>query len=326
MGILLNHIATYLPATILTNDDLEVQFNTPKEQLFKNTGIERRYVSAPGELSSDMAVEAFHLLLEKHQIDKSKIDFLIFCSEGFDYKAPATSCILQDRLGLSKAIGCVDLPYGCSGYIYGLGMAHAYLMSGMCENVLFLTGDMPTTVIHKDDLELRSIFSDIATATIITRSSFKQHFIFGTDGSGYKNLIVEHSSTREPQTIEKLQKNNMIYGHMKMQSTEIFLFAVKLVPELVKDILAKYEYELEDIDLFVFHQASYFMLEVIRKKCRIPKEKFFINIKNFGNSVASTIPVALNDAEQQGVLKKGMKVMLAGFGIGYSWGATIIEY
>ena len=121
MGVLLDHIATYLPAAILTNDDLEIQFNIPKEQLFKNTGIERRYISAPGELSSDMAVKAFDVLLEKHKIDKSEIDFLIFCSEGFDYKAPATSCILQDRLGLSKNIGCVDLPYGCSGYIYGVG-------------------------------------------------------------------------------------------------------------------------------------------------------------------------------------------------------------
>ncbi len=326
MGVLLNHIATYLPETILTNDDLALQFNTSKEQIFKNTGINKRYVSARGEISSDMVVKAAESLFKDKAIDKSEIDFLIFCSEGFDHKGPATSCLIQNRLGLSTNIACVDLPYGCSGYVYGLGMANAYLMSGMCHKVLFLTGDMATTVIHKDDVELKSIFSDIGTANLITKSSFNQHFIFGTDGSGYTNLIVDHSASRNPQTIEKLQENNMPLGHMKMQSTEIFLFAVKTVPKLVADILKKYEYGIDDVDLFVFHQASYFMLEVIRKKCKIPKDKFFVNIENFGNSVSSTIPVALNDAERQGILKKGMKVMLAGFGIGYSWGATIIEY
>ena len=113
---------------------------------------------------------------------------------------------------------------------------------------------------------------------------------------------------------------------MKMNSTEVFLFAVKRVPVLIDDILKKHNCSVDDIDLFVFHQASYFMLDVIRRKCKIPKEKFFVNIENFGNSVSSTIPVALYDAEQKGVLKKGMKVVLAGFGIGYSWGATIIKY
>jgi 3-oxoacyl-[acyl-carrier-protein] synthase-3 len=205
-------------------------------------------------------------------------------------------------------------------------MANDYLTSGMCKKVLFLTADMATTVIHKDDLELKSIFSDIGSASLITKSDYNQHFIFGTDGSGYHNLIVDHSASRNPQTIEKLQENNMPLGHMKMQSTEIFVFAVKTVPKLVAEILEKHNYTVDDIDLFVFHQASYFMLDVIRRKCKIPKEKFFVNIENFGNSVSSTIPVALYDAEQRGVLKKRMKVLVAGFGIGYSWGATIIEY
>ena len=326
MSISINHISTYLPKTILTNDDLASQFNTSTEQIFKNTGIYQRYVSSIGEISSDMAVKAAQNLFTDYKVDISEIDFLIFCSEGFDHKGPSTSCLIQHRLGLKNATICVDLPYGCSGYVYGLGMANAYLVSGMCKKVLFLTADMATTVIHKDDLELRSIFSDIGTASLIEQSDYNQHFIFGTDGSGYNNLIVDHSASRNPQTIEKLMENNMPLGHMKMQRTEIFIFAVKTVPKLVEQVLEKHQYGIGDIDLFVFHQASYFMLDVIRRKCKIPKEKFFTNIEKFGNSVSSTIPVALNDAEQQGVLKKGMKVLVAGFGIGYSWGATIIEY
>lgn len=326
MAVSLNYISIYLPPTILTNEELSEQFSVSSEQIFKNTGIKKRYVSTPGEISSDMAVKAAETLFTDNAIDRSDIDFLIFCSEGFDHKGPSTSCLIQHRLGLSKEITCVDLPYGCSGYVYGLGMANAYLTSGMSKKVLFLTADMATTVIHKDDLELKSIFSDIGTATIITKATYNEHFIFGTDGSGYHNLIVDHSASRNPQTIEKLKENNMPLGHMKMQSTEIFVFAVKTVPKLVSDILVKHNYTIDDIDLFVFHQASYFMLDVIRRKCKIPKEKFFVNIEQFGNSVSSTIPVALNDAEKQGVLKKGMKVLVAGFGIGYSWGATIIEY
>lgn len=326
MAVSLNYISVYLPPTILTNEGLSEQFNVSSEQIFKNTGIKKRYVSTPGEISSDMAVKAAETLFNDNAIDRSDIDLLIFCSEGFDHKGPSTSCLIQHRLGLSKEITCVDLPYGCSGYVYGLGMANAYLTSGMCKKVLFLTADMATTVIHKDDLELKSIFSDIGTATLITGATYNEQFIFGTDGSGYHNLIVDHSASRNPQTIEKLKENNMPLGHMKMQSTEIFVFAVKTVPKLVSDILVKHNYTIDDIDLFVFHQASYFMLDVIRRKCKIPKEKFFINIEQFGNSVSSTIPVALNDAEKQGVLKKGMKVLVAGFGIGYSWGATIIEY
>jgi 3-oxoacyl-[acyl-carrier-protein] synthase III len=325
MSIRINHISTYLPKNIITNEELATEFNSSEEQIFKNTGIKQRYGSSKGEIPSDMAVKAAENLFESYNIDRNEIDFLIFCSEGFDHKGPSTSCLIQHRLGLGTHIGCIDLPYGCSGYIYGIGMSNALLTSLMAKKVLFLTADIPSKVSHKKDLELRSIFSDIGTASLITKAEVEQHFIFGTDGRGYNNLIVDHSATRNPQ-IESEFLEDLPYGQMKMNSTEVFLFAVKNVPILVDSILNKHNCKLDDIDLFVFHQASYFMLDVIRRKCKIPKEKFFVNIENFGNSVSSTIPVALNDAEQKGVLKRGMKVMLAGFGIGYSWGATIIKY
>jgi 3-oxoacyl-[acyl-carrier-protein] synthase-3 len=325
MPISITHISTYLPQNVITNEQLAKEFNSSEELIFKNTGIKQRYGSGPGEIPSDMAVKAAEQLFLTSEINKSEIDFLIFCTEGFDHKGPSTSCLIQHRLGLGTHVGCIDLPYGCSGYVYGIGMANALLTSLMARKVLFLTADIPSKVSHKKDLELRSIFSDIGTATIITKGEGEQHFIFGTDGGGYDNLIVDHSATRNPQ-IEGSFLEDLPYGHMKMNSTEVFLFAVKRVPVLIEDILKKHNYSVDDIDLFVFHQASYFMLDVIRRKCKIPKEKFFVNIENFGNSVSSTIPVALYDAEQKGVLKKGMKVVLAGFGIGYSWGATIIKY
>lgn len=325
MGISIQHISIYLPQTILTNEQLAKEFNSEELQIYKNTGIKQRYCSGKDEIPSDMAVKAAKSLFETINIAKNEIDFLIFCSEGFDHKGPSTSCLIQHRLGLSNHVGCIDLPYGCSGYLYGIGMANALLSCSMASKVLFLTADIPTKVSHKKDLELRSIFSDIGTASIITKAENNQHFIFGTDGSGYDNLIVDNSATRNPQ-IKENYLEGLPYGQMKMNSTEVFLFAVKRVPPLINDILLKHNLTIEEIDLFVFHQASYFMLDVIRRKCKIPKEKFFINIENYGNSVSSTIPVALFDAEQKGVLKRGMTVVLAGFGIGYSWGATIIKY
>lgn len=326
MSVKLNHISTYFPEKVLTNEELAAHFpQTTSEALFKGTGIRQRYVSAASQISSDMAVAVCERLFNEVGVNRNEIDFLIFCSEGFDYIAPASSCILQDRTGLPKSIGCIDLPYGCSGYIYGLGLANGLLTSGMVRKVLFVTADIPTKVIHKDDLELRSIFSDIASATLLTKDDSEQHYIFGTDGSGYKNLLVDHSGFRNPHAEDK-KLEQLLCGQMKMNSTDIFLFAVRTVPKLVQELLERYSCSINEIDLFVFHQASYFMLEVIRKKIKVPKEKFFINIENVGNSVSSSIPVALKEAEEKGVLKRGMKVMLAGFGIGYSWGGTIIEY
>src|ERR1035437_5041274 len=150
MSIKLNHISTYFPATVLSNEKLAVDFpQITAEQIFKNTGIKQRYVSAPGEIASDLAVKAAENLFSEYKINREEIDFLIFCSEGFDYIAPASSCIIQHKLGLPKQIGCIDLPYGCSGYLYGLGIANGLVAANMAKHVLFLTADIPTKVIHQ---------------------------------------------------------------------------------------------------------------------------------------------------------------------------------
>ena len=327
MSIQLDNISIYLPEKVLLNEELAKKFHINSDDILKTTKINKRYISAKQELSSDMAIKAANNLFTENNIDKSTIDFLVFCSEGFDYIAPATSCIIQDKLGLSTSIGCFDLPYGCSGYIYGLGLAYGLLKAGIANTILFLTADIPTKGIKNNDIELRSIFSDIATASLLKLTAKgESKFIFGTDGKGALDLYVEKSAYREP--IDKNFKlpKELVNGQMMMNGTNIFLFAVKRVPVLVNEILEKNHLQKEDIDLYVFHQASYFILEVIRKKLKIPSEKFFINIQDYGNSVSSSIPLALYDAEKQGVLKKGMKVLLAGFGIGNSWGATIIDY
>lgn len=328
MSVSINHISIYLPENTLTNNDLSLEFGVSEDQIYKSTKITKRYFSGKNELSSDMAIKAGENLFNETKIDKTEVDFLIFCSEGFDYIAPASSCIIQHKLGLPTTIGCFDLPYGCSGYVYGLGIAYGLLRAGIAKKILFLTADIPTKVIAKNDLELRSIFSDVATASIITIDNSKgdTQFIYGTDGKGALDLYVEKSAFRAPVNPEYILPKELVCGQMLMNGTNIFLFAVKKVPVLINDILEKNKLSKDDIDLYIFHQASFFILDVIRKKMKLPTEKVFVNVQDYGNSVSSSIPLAMYDAEKKGMLKKGMKVVLAGFGIGNSWGATIIEY
>lgn len=329
MGLSIKNISIYLPEKRLTNLELSNHFNIEPEKIFKSTGIENRYIAAENECASDMAVMAAENLFHNEGVNKQEIDFLIFCSECFDYIAPASSCIIQNRLGLPKTIGCFDLAYGCSGYVYGLGLAYGLLKGGIAKKILFLTADTSTKVVAKEDLKLRSIFSDIATASLLEldeNNIDQTQFIFGTDGEGALDLYIEDSCFRKPVAPDYVLHQGMERGKMYMEGINVFSFSVKRIPVLVDDILNKYGLKKEDIDLFIFHQPSIFILETIIKKLSLPKEKVFFNLKEYGNSVSSTIPMSLYDARQQGVLKEGMLVLLAGFGIGYSWGGTILKF
>lgn len=325
MGLSIDKLSIHLPSKVLSNEMLAKEFGTEAADIFKRTGIEKRYLSAPNETASDLAYEAAKKLLA--QEPGRKVDFLIFCSDCFDYIAPATSCILQDRLNLPQDTGCIDLPYGCSGFVYGLGIANGLLHSSMAETILFLTCDTSTKTLHPGNLEQRSLFSDAAVATLISKNNQPANsFVFGSDGGGALDLYIEGSAFRQPQDENLKKENSLPYGQMVMNGTNVFSFALRTVPKLVDDTLKKANVKFEEIDLFVFHQANGFLLETLRRKMNIPKEKFYTNIKDYGNTVASSIPLALYTAKEEKVLKKGMKVLAAGFGVGNSWGATVINY
>jgi 3-oxoacyl-[acyl-carrier-protein] synthase-3 len=209
-------------------------------------------------------------------------------------------------------------------------VANSLINTKVAKNILFLTGDAATKVIHPRDHELRMIFGDAMAVTLISESDSTgiSSFVYGTDGAGAPNLIVEGCCGAEKPTHEWLDKysdaGGMAYGMLSMKGTEILNFSLKKVPPMVKELLEKEKLNMEDINLFIFHQASGFILEVLRRKMKIPKENFFTNIENLGNTVAATLPLALYDAMKAGRAKKGDRVLIAGFGIGYSWGATIL--
>ncbi|MEO8533523.1 MAG: ketoacyl-ACP synthase III, partial [Flavobacterium sp.] len=299
-------ISYYLPESVLSNDLINQEF--PEwgiEKISSKTGINARHISAKDEFSSDMAVKAAEKLFAEHNIDRSEIDFLLFCTQSPDYFLPTTACIIQEKLGLETTIGALDFNLGCSGFVYGLSLAKGLIAGEMAKNVLLITSETYSKFIHHKDKSNKTIFGDAAAATLITSEKgfcSLGHFVFGTDGKGAENLIVKQGGMRFPVS----DKNEDIvdeFGNVRndknlfMNGSEIFNFTGEFVPKLTEAILEKSNLAQEDIDLFVFHQANKYMLNYLRKKIKIPEEKFFIAMEDCGNTVSSTIPIALYEAQ-----------------------------
>jgi 3-oxoacyl-[acyl-carrier-protein] synthase III len=321
-------ISYYLPEEILSNDLIHQQF--PEwgiDKISAKTGISARHISAKEEFSSDMAVKAAEKLFTEHNINRSEIDYLLFCTQSPDYFLPTTACIIQEKLGLETTVGALDFNLGCSGFVYGLSLAKGLIAGEMAKNVLLITSETYSKFIHPKDKSNKTIFGDAAAATLISvEKGFCTigNFVFGTDGKGAKNLIVKQGGMRFPVSNENedivdefgnVQNDKNLY----MNGTEIFNFTGEFVPKLIEAILEKSNLAKEDIDLFVFHQANKYMLNHLRKKIKIPEEKFFIEMEHCGNTVSSTIPIALYEAQKQDRLATSKNLILAGFGVGYSW-------
>jgi len=323
-------ISYYLPEAILSNDLINQDFpEWDIEKISSKTGINSRHISASDEFSSDMAVKAAEKLFEEHNIDRSTIDYLLFCTQSPDYFLPTTACIIQDKLGLNTSIGALDFNLGCSGFVYGLSLAKGLITGEMAKNVLLITSETYSKFIHPKDKSNKTIFGDAAAATLITsHEGFCSigNFVFGTDGKGAENLIVKQGGMRFPVSEENEDIKDE-FGNIRndknlfMNGTEIFNFTGEFVPKLTASILDKSGLTKEDIDLFIFHQANKYMLNHLRKKIKIPEEKFFISMEHCGNTVSSTIPIALYEAQKEGKTTDIKNLILAGFGVGYSWGA-----
>jgi 3-oxoacyl-[acyl-carrier-protein] synthase-3 len=321
----------YLPQKCITNEDIIEEFSEWNiEKIVDKVGVNKRHIASESETAVDMAVSAARKLLD-HGIDKNSIDFLLFCTQSPDYFLPTSACIIQDRLGLLKETGAIDFNQGCSGFIYGLSLAKGLIAANIAKNVLLLTSETYNKRLHPKDKGNRSIFGDGASATLISTEGFAGigEFSLGTDGSGAENLIMQTGGMRSPEKsniIEYDENNNPISpDYIFMNGSEIFSFALTIVPILVTDVLEKNKTLKDDIDIFIFHQANKYMLDSLRKKLKIDEKKFYMYLAEVGNTVSSTIPIALYEAKQNGALKKDMKALLAGFGVGYSWGGCLLH-
>jgi 3-oxoacyl-[acyl-carrier-protein] synthase-3 len=326
-------ISYYIPDGSLNNDDLNALFPTwSADKISSKTGIFQRGIAEPRVSSGDLAYEAAQKLFNAHHILPSDIDFVLLCTQSPDYFLPTTACLLQDRLGIPTSAGALDFNLGCSGYVYGLSLAKGLICAGIAKNILLLTSETYSKYLNEQDKGNRSLFGDAAAATLISTDGLAKigDFELGTDGSGAANLIVKNGAFRNrllAGTDELDEAGNFVKNdnNLYMNGPEIFSFTAKSVPIMVENILQKSNLSMDDVDLFVFHQANEYMLNFIRKKIGIPQEKFYLFLRNCGNTVSSTIPIALSEALKSDI-NPGNKVLLAGFGVGYSWGSTILYF
>ena len=313
----------------------ENKVDNPKNRLTKKTGILSRHICAKDEIASDLAIRAAEKLLS-NKVDRSTIDFLILCTQSPDYYLPTTACVLQDKLGLSNDCGAFDYNLGCSGYIYGLSIAKGLIESGQARKVLLLTAETYSKYINPKDNTVYPLFGDAATATLIEgydeEKSGLEGFVLGTDGAGYHNLIVpvggmkqRHSETAVEEITDEYgnyRTNNDLYMH----GSAISDFALDVVPKTVEKILAKTGMSKEDVDYYVFHQANKFMLQFLQMKCELLDYPYWNDVKEYGNTVSCSIPIALVDMIKANQDKCIEKVMSIGFGVGLSWGGCIIDF
>lgn len=324
-------ISYYLPERVLCNDDLVKEFpEWTVEKVASKIGISCRHIAACNESCSDMAVKAAENLFEEHKIDRTGIDFILLCTQSPDYYLPTTACLVQEKLGLPTSIGALDFNLGCSGYIYGLSLAKGLIFGGIAKNILLITSEAYSKHIHPKDKSNRTIFGDAASATLISDNGFAEigNFSLGTDGKGAKNLIVENGGLLNPNKtglVEFDESGNPISpDNLYMNGSEIFNFTLEAVPILVKETLNKNNLSLDQIHLHIFHQANKYMMNFLRKKVKIEEERFYYYLNEVGNTVSSTIPIALYNAQKENKVEGN--VLLAGFGVGYSWGGTILKF
>jgi len=337
MNAAIKAIDYYLPERVLSSAQLAAEF--PEWQVKKiedKTGIRERHIAGNDECASDLAMGAARKLFEGGACRPGDIDYLLFCTQSPDYFLPSTACLLQDRLGIPISAGALDFNLGCSGFVYGLGLAKGLIETGQAGRVLLVTAETYSKFLHSRDKSVRTIFGDAAAATLIETvdgdgGPYIGPFVFGTDGRGAEDLIVPTGGMRRSRSAETAIVMEAESGNWRSQDNlyvngpKIFEFTLRVVPQSIDTLLRKAGKRMEEIDFFVLHQANQFILDHLRGKMKIPSERFSVALSNTGNTVSSTIPIALKDARDSGQLGSNWLTMLVGFGVGYSWGATLVR-
>ncbi|MCS3455402.1 3-oxoacyl-[acyl-carrier-protein] synthase-3 [Aeromonas sp. BIGb0405] len=330
-------VASYLPENVLTNEQLAMEYpEWSVEKIYEKTGIRSRHIASANETCSSMAVNSAKNLFDKNNVLPEQIDYILLCTQSPDYLLPTTACIVQHELDIPTTAGALDFNLGCSGYVYGLSLAKALIESKQAKKVLLLTSELYSRYINHNDKSVRTLFGDAATATLIegklSQTEYIHGFQFGTDGKGARNLIVPHGGSKYPMSndsrleTEDASGNKRSLSNLYMNGAEILTFSLKTVPKSVGKILESANLKQENIERVIFHQANKFMLDKLRIKTGFTEEQFLISYEDYGNTVSSSIPLGIEKAIKQGKLKNGDKVLVCGFGVGYSWAGCVVEW
>jgi 3-oxoacyl-[acyl-carrier-protein] synthase-3 len=324
-----------VPRQRLTNESLIERFGSQHmESIVKMAGIHERRTVAPGETAADLAYWAARGLIEDRGLDPTTIDLLIFASQTGDYQLPATACVLHERLGLHQQCAAFDLGMGCSSYPYALSVAHSMLAAGLAKRALVLVAEALTPYIHPMDRSLVPLFGDGAAATLIEPSSSGgfHGFLLGTDGTGHRSIIIPASGARMPRTAETRAEqvdpsgNIRTQEQLSMDGPAVFFFSVQHIPRMIRLALERFQLDLDSIDLLLLHQANKTMVDQIYRVLKVPPEKRFYTLEKLGNTSGASTAILLAEAQRQGVVRPGMRILLAAFGNGLSWGITAFEW
>jgi 3-oxoacyl-[acyl-carrier-protein] synthase-3 len=317
-----------LPKKVETNEELRALYpHWDIDAVAKKTGVFQRHVARAEECASDLAYSACLRLFEAQEILPAEIDGLLVCTQSADYVMPPTATLLQHRLGLNKSVAAFDYTLACSGYVYGLAMCKAFIESGLLRSILLVTCDTYSKYIRPDDRATRTLFGDGAAVTLIRKGTPGICEVgLATDGSGGEKFIVRGGGCRNGSRPGERNATGTDVKHIEMDGLGVISFVKKEIPSFTENLLRKANLRREDIDLFIFHQASKISLDQVSQILGIPPEKTFINFANIGNTVSSSIPIAIKDAWQGGKLKPGMVATLVGFGVGFSWGGALVRW
>ena len=332
-------IAACVPSNVKYTEDLELFSENEANVFIQNTGISQRHVSDGKICASDLCFQASEIIMSELNWLKDDIDILIFVSQTADYILPASSNLLQNRLGLSKDCFCLDISLGCSGYIYGLSVISNLLQNSKFKKGLLLVGDTISTYTSQFDKSVHPLFGDAGTATAIEfseSSNNKWIFDIGTDGSGSSAIIIEDGGARNRSNknsfdFHSINSENTNSGKrrgidLKLEGIDVFNFAIKTVPKSINNVLLSASISSEIVDYYFLHQANLFMNETIRKRLKIDKEKLPNSIQNFGNTNGASIPLTIVQAYKNINSIRDLKVLLCGFGVGLSWGSVLMNF
>lgn len=317
-------VVACVPSGVVDNT-LEIGRVDGVEQVIKMTGVRQRHVVADGVTTSDLCARAAERLLAAAEVEAGAIDAIIFATQTPDFRLPATSCWLQDRLGLPAGIAAFDVNLGCSAYPYALWLAAMMIETHAAGRVLVLVGDTISRTVDPADRSTALLFGDCGTATLVEASggSNRMDFVLGTDGSGWRNLIIPAGGFRTP-VADTRNKNSE--DRLFMEGGEIFNFTLRAVPRLVQQTFEAADAGQEDFDIFLFHQANAFMINHLAKKAKLDPTKVPINIDRFGNTSSATIPLLIaTELAARVQAETSVRTAMFGFGVGYSWASCATE-
>ncbi|WP_331775281.1 beta-ketoacyl-ACP synthase III [Sulfurospirillum sp. 1612] len=323
----LKSIGSYVPEKIMTNHDFEKIIDTSDEWIQKRTGIAERRIAAEDQTTSDLGALAAKKAIERADIDKSEIDMVICATLSPDYLCmPSTACVICEKIGISNVMA-FDVSAACSGFVYILQIAKSFIESGTKKNILLIGAEKISTLVDYTDRGTCILFGDGAGAAIISATEDKNEAILdihaSADGTYADLLITPGCGTKNPCSHDMVD-NKLQY--IKMSGNEVFKVAVKTLTQDVVDILENNQIQSSDIDIFIPHQANLRIIEAVRAKLNFPKEKTVFTVGKYGNTSAASIPMAINDAYEEGRLKHGDLMLLDTFGGGFTWASALVRF